>query len=117
MPYTEQLERGARSPAPKFFRGKDRKIQFDLAMKVYKLIRAHGPGQWRAIEGVRNTANERGRQAGRRKIQLAFSASATGWQMPTHCARKIVATKEGGMIDYRRRTHSASFLGATLRCR
>jgi len=44
-------------PRAKFFRGR-RKAQFDLAMKIYKLIE-HMTYSVDAIEGVRNAANER----------------------------------------------------------
>jgi TolA-binding protein len=73
----------------------DRKAQFELAMKVYKLIE-HMTWSVDAIEGVRNAANDRAA-----KLQQKDSLRSQLQQLAGKCEElrsKIVATKEGGMI-------------------
>jgi len=73
----------------------DRKAQFDLTMKVYKLIE-HMTYTVDAIEGVHRAANERAAKLPEKsplRAQLAeLGAKCDEWRS------KIVATKEGGAI-------------------
>jgi photosystem II stability/assembly factor-like uncharacterized protein len=73
----------------------DRKAQFDLTMNVYHTIE-HMTYAVEAIEGVRNTANER---ASRLPEKDPLHKQAK--ELAAKCDQlrsKIVATKEGGMI-------------------
>ena len=89
----------------------DRKAQFDLEMKVYKLLE-HMTWSVAAIEGVRNAANERAARLPekdplRKQLQ----------QLAGKCDElrsKIVATKEGGMVtgEERIREHLGQLYGA-----
>jgi photosystem II stability/assembly factor-like uncharacterized protein len=91
--YTEQVT-VALDPRAKYT-VEDRKAQFDLEMKVYKLIE-HMTYSVSAIESVRNAANERAAQLPEKdalRVQLQ--------QLSGKCddlRSKIVATKEGGMV-------------------
>jgi photosystem II stability/assembly factor-like uncharacterized protein len=91
--YTEQLN-VVLDPRAKFS-VEDRKVQFDLAMKVYKLIE-HMTWSVGAIEGVRNAANERAA-----KLPEKDPLRSQLQQLAGKCdalRSKIVATKEGGMV-------------------
>jgi len=91
--YTEQLN-VVLDPRAKYT-VEDRKAQFDLAMKVYKLIE-HMTYAVAAIEGVRNAANERAA-----KLPEKDPLRGQLQQLSAKCDElrsKIVATKEGGMI-------------------
>ncbi|MGA2048013.1 MAG: glycosyl hydrolase [Terracidiphilus sp.] len=73
----------------------DRKAQFDLAMKVYKLLE-HMTYGVEAIEGVRDAANERAA-----KLPEKDPLRMTLQKLAADCdtlRSKIVATKAGGMI-------------------
>ena len=91
--YTEQLN-VAMDPRAKYSL-EERKAQFDLSMKVYKLLE-HMTYSVEAIEGVRDATNARAAKLPekdplRKQLQL----------LAGECDRlrsKIVATKEGGMI-------------------
>ena len=91
--YTEQLN-VAMDPRAKYSL-EERKAQFDLSMKVYKLLE-HMTYSVEAIEGVRDATNARAATLAekdplRKQLQL----------LAGECDRlrsKIVATKEGGMI-------------------
>jgi len=91
--YTEQLN-VVIDPRAKYSL-EERKAQFDLSMKVYKLLE-HMTYGVEAIEGVRDTANARAAKLAdkdplRPKLQkLAADCDAL--------RAKIVATKEGGMV-------------------
>ncbi len=102
--YTVKMTKGDRSyterlvvvldPRAKFSL-EDRKAQFDLTMKVYKVIE-HMTYSVNAIEGVRNAANERGA-----KLPEKNPLRAQLQQLAAKCEElrsKIVATKEGGAI-------------------
>jgi photosystem II stability/assembly factor-like uncharacterized protein len=91
--YTEQLN-VVLDPRAKYS-VEDRKVQFDLAMKVYRLIE-HMTWSVVSIEGVRNAANERAA-----KLPEKDPLKAQLQQLAAKCDElrsKIVATKEGGMI-------------------
>jgi photosystem II stability/assembly factor-like uncharacterized protein len=91
--YTEKLN-VVLDPRAKFS-VEDRKAQFDLAMKIYKLIE-HMTYSVDAIEGVRNAANERAA-----KLPEKSPLRAQLQQLANKCDElrsKIVATKEGGAI-------------------
>jgi photosystem II stability/assembly factor-like uncharacterized protein len=91
--YTEQVN-VVLDPRAKFSLA-DRKAQFELAMKIYGTIE-HMTYGVDAIEGVRNSANQRAaklteKDALRKQLQdLATKCDAL--------RSKIVATKEGGMV-------------------
>jgi hypothetical protein len=91
--YTEQLN-VAIDPRAKYSL-EERKAQFDLSMKVYKLLE-HMTYSVKAIEGVRDAANARAAKIAEKNLlrkplqQLAADCDAL--------RSKIVATKEGGMI-------------------
>jgi hypothetical protein len=89
----------------------DRKIQFELAMKIYKLIE-HMTWSVEAIEGVRNAANERAA-----KLPQKDPLRSQLQQLAGKCDElrsKIVATKEGGMItgEERIREHLGQLYGS-----
>ncbi len=89
----------------------DRKTQFELAMKIYKLIE-HMTWSVEAIEGVRNAANERAA-----KLQQKDPLRSQLQQLGGKCDElrsKIVATKEGGMItgEERIREHLGQLYGS-----
>jgi photosystem II stability/assembly factor-like uncharacterized protein len=91
--YTEQLN-VVLDPRAKFSL-EDRKLQFDVAMKIYRTIE-HMTFAVEAIEGVRNAANDR---AG--KVQEKDPLKKQLQDLAARCdalRSKIVATKEGGMI-------------------
>jgi photosystem II stability/assembly factor-like uncharacterized protein len=91
--YTEQLS-VALDPRAKYTVD-DRKAQFDLEMKVYKLIE-HMTYSVSAIEGVRNAANESAA-----KLPEKDALRVPLQQLSGKCDElrsKIVATKEGGMV-------------------
>jgi hypothetical protein len=107
--YTEQLN-VMLDPRAKFSVA-DRKAQFELEMKVYKLLE-HMTWAVEAIEGVRNGANERAAKLPEKdalQIQLQHLASQCD-----ALRSKIVATKEGGMItgEERIREHLGQLYGA-----
>ena len=91
--YTEQLN-VTMDPRAKYSL-EERRTQFDLSMKVYKLLE-HMTYSVEAIEGVRDAANARAAKLAekdhlRKQLQ----------RLAGECERlrsKIVATKEGGMI-------------------
>jgi len=91
--YTEQLD-VAMDPRAKYPLA-ERKAQFELAMKVYKLLE-HMTYGVEAIEGVRDAANARAAKLPEkdplRKQLQALAADCDKLRS------KIVATKEGGMI-------------------
>jgi hypothetical protein len=107
--YTEQLN-VVLDPRAKYS-VEDRKAQFELAMKIYKLIE-HMTWSVDAIEGVRNAANERATKLPQKdplRLQLQ--------QLVGKCDElrsKIVATKEGGMItgEERIREHLGQLYGS-----
>jgi len=89
----------------------DRKAQFDLEMKVYKLLE-HMTWSGAAIEGVRNAANERAARLPEKdplRTQLQQLAGKCD-----ELRSKIVATKEGGMVtgEERIREHLGQLYGA-----
>ena len=91
--YSEQLN-VVLDPRAKFS-VEDRKAQFELEMKVYKLLE-HMTWSVEAIEGVRNAANLRAA-----KLSEKDSLRSQLQQLAGKCDElrsKIVATKEGGMI-------------------
>ena len=91
--YTEQLN-VTLDPRAKFSL-EDRKAQFELTMKIYRTIE-HMTYSVEAIEGVRNSANERAARLPEkdplRKQLQELAATCDGLRS------KMVATKEGGMI-------------------
>jgi photosystem II stability/assembly factor-like uncharacterized protein len=89
----------------------DRKAQFELEMKVYKLLE-HMTWSVAAIEGVRNAANERAA-----KLPEKDPLRTQLQQLVGKCEElrsKIVATKEGGMVtgEERIREHLGQLYGA-----
>jgi photosystem II stability/assembly factor-like uncharacterized protein len=93
------------------FSVEDRKAQFDLEMKVYKLLE-HMTWSVESIEGVRNAANERAA-----KLPEKDPLRSQLQQLAGKCDElrsKIVATKEGGMItgEERIREHLGQLYGA-----
>ena len=89
----------------------DRRAQFELTMKVYKIIE-HMTYSVDAIEGVRNAANERAA-----KLPEKSPLRTRLQQLATRCEElrsKIVATKEGGAItgEERIREHLGQVYGA-----
>jgi len=89
----------------------DRKAQFELEMKVYKLLE-HMTWSVAAIEGVRNAANERAA-----KLPEKDPLRSRLQQLAGKCDElrsKIVATKEGGMVtgEERIREHLGQLYGA-----
>jgi photosystem II stability/assembly factor-like uncharacterized protein len=107
--YTEQLN-VVLDPRAKFSVD-DRKAQFELAMKIYKLIE-HMTWSVDAIEALRNAANERAAKL-REKDPLRSQLQ----QLAGKCDElrsKIVATKEGGMItgEERIREHLGQLYGS-----
>jgi len=91
--YTEQLN-VALDPRAKFS-PEDRKVQFDLSMKVYHTIE-HMTYAVEAIEGVRDGANGRtGKVAEKDPLRKQLQDLAARCD---ELRSKIVATKEGGMI-------------------
>jgi len=89
----------------------DRKAQFDLAMKLYKLLE-HMTYSTAAIEGVRNAANDRAA-----KLPEKDPLRKQLQQLAEECEKlrsRIVATKEGGMItgEERIREHLGQLYGA-----
>ncbi|HEY6768255.1 MAG TPA: glycosyl hydrolase [Candidatus Sulfotelmatobacter sp.] len=107
--YTEKLQVDL-DPRAKFSLD-DRKAQFDLDMKVYRLIE-HMTWSVAAIEGVRNASSERAAKLGAKdplQGQLQRLAAAS-----EELRSKIVATKEGGMItgEERLREHLGELYGA-----
>jgi photosystem II stability/assembly factor-like uncharacterized protein len=96
--YTEQLN-VAMDPRAKYSL-EDRKAQFDLSMKVYKVLE-HMTYGVEAIEGVRDAANARvGKLAGA-KVAEKDTLRQQLQKLAADCdalRSKIVATKEGGMI-------------------
>ncbi|MBI3645718.1 MAG: sialidase [Acidobacteriales bacterium] len=77
------------------FSAEDRKAQFDLTMKIYRLIE-HMTYSVEAIEGVRNSANDRAT-----KLNAKNPLRSQLQQIAGKCSdlrSKIVATKEGGAI-------------------
>jgi photosystem II stability/assembly factor-like uncharacterized protein len=107
--YTEQLT-VASDPRAKYSID-ERKAEFDLAMKVYKLLE-HMTYGVEAIEGVRDAANAHAAKLAekdplRKQLQkLAADCDAL--------RSKIVATKEGGMVtgEERIREHIGQLYGA-----
>jgi len=107
--YTEPLE-VAMDPRAKY-PAEERKVQFDLSMKVYKELE-HMTYGVAAIEGVRDAVNARAAKLAekdplRKQLQ----------QLATDCdalRSKIVATKEGGMVtgEERIREHLGQLYGA-----
>ncbi|MGB8776191.1 MAG: glycosyl hydrolase, partial [Terriglobales bacterium] len=91
--YTEQLN-VVMDPRAKYSL-EDRKAQFELSMKVYRLLE-HMTYSVEAIEGVRDAANARAAKLAEkdplRKQLQQLTASCDALRS------KIVATKEGGMI-------------------
>jgi photosystem II stability/assembly factor-like uncharacterized protein len=107
--YTEQLKVVLDPRAT--FSLEDRKAQFDLEMKVYNLLE-HMTWSVEAIEGVRNSANERAA-----KLPEKDPLRSQLQQLAGKCDElrsKIVATKEGGMItgEERIREHLGQLYGA-----
>jgi photosystem II stability/assembly factor-like uncharacterized protein len=91
--YTEQLQI-AIDPRAKYSLA-DRKAQFDLSMKIYKLLE-HMTYSVEAIEGVRDAANARAAKLPEKdplRQQLQQLAAESD-----KLRSKIVTTKEGGMI-------------------
>jgi len=107
--YTEQLN-VAIDPRAKYSQ-EERKAQFDLSMKVYKLLE-HMTYGVAAIESVRDAANARAAKMTEkdplRKQLQALAAECDDLRS------KIVATKEGGMItgEERIREHIGQLYGA-----
>jgi photosystem II stability/assembly factor-like uncharacterized protein len=107
--YTEQLN-VVLDPRAKYS-VEDRKAQFELAMKIYKLIE-HMTWSVDAIEGIRNAATERAA-----KLQQKDPLRSQLQQLAGKCdglRSKIVATKEGGMItgEERIREHLGQLYGS-----
>jgi photosystem II stability/assembly factor-like uncharacterized protein len=107
--YTEQLK-VVLDPRAKFS-VEDRKAQFDLTMRIYKTIE-HMAYAVEAIEGVRNSANDRAA-----KLQEKNALRSLLQQLAGKCDElrsKIVATKEGGAItgEERIREHLGQLYGA-----
>jgi len=107
--YTEQLE-VAIDPRAKYSID-ERKAQFDLSMKVYKLLE-HMTYGVEAIEGVRDSANARAA-----KLTEKDPLRKQLQKLATDCdalRSKIVATKEGGMVtgEERIREHIGQLYGA-----
>jgi hypothetical protein len=91
--YTEELK-VVLDPRVKFS-VEDRKVQFDLAMKVYRLLE-HMTYGVDAIEGVRNDANTRASKLAEKdalRAQLQLLAGKCD-----ELRGKLVATKEGGAV-------------------
>ena len=91
--YTEELK-VAIDPRAKYSLD-ERKVQFDLSMKVYKELE-HMTYGVEAIEGVRDAANARAA-----KLPEKDSLRKQLYKLSADCdtlRSKIVATKEGGMI-------------------
>jgi len=106
--YTEQLN-VVLDPRAKFSL-EDRTAQFDLVMKVYHTIE-HMTYAVSAIEGVRDSANERAAKVAEKEVlhkQLQDLAAKCD-----ELRGKIVATKEGGMItgEERIREHLGQLYG------
>src|SRR5208282_6312848 len=107
--YTEPLNI-AIDPRAKYS-AEERKAQFDLSMRVYKLLE-HMTYGVEAIEGVRDGANARAAKLGEkdalRKPLQKLAADCDGLRS------KIVATKEGGMVtgEERIREHVGQLYGA-----
>ena len=107
--YTEPLN-VVLDPRAKFSL-EDRKAQFDLATKLYKLL-GHMTYSVAAIEGVRNAANDRiAKLADKDPVRKQLQ------QLAEECEKlrsRIVATKEGGMItgEERIREHVGQLYGA-----
>ncbi|MGB0042048.1 MAG: glycosyl hydrolase, partial [Terriglobales bacterium] len=91
--YTEQLK-VVMDPRAKYSL-EDRKAQFELSMKVYRLLE-HMTYSVEAIEGVRDAANARAAKLGE-KDPLRKQLQQLAGECDT-LRSKIVATKEGGMI-------------------
>lgn len=107
--YTEQVN-VVLDPRAKFSL-EDRKAQFDLTMKVYHTIE-HMTYAVTAIEGVRDSANERaGKIAEKDPLRKQLQDLAAKCD---ELRGKIVATKEGGMItgEERIREHLGQLYGA-----
>ena len=107
--YTETLN-VVLDPRAKFS-VEDRKAQFELEMKVYKLLE-HMTWSVEAIEGVRKAANERAA-----KVPEKDPLRSQLQQLAGKCDEirsKIVATKEGGMItgEERIREHLGQLYGS-----
>jgi photosystem II stability/assembly factor-like uncharacterized protein len=88
----------------------DRKAQFELDMKVYKLLE-HMTWGVASIESVRNAANERAA-----KLSAKDALQGQLLRLAASCENlrsKIVATKEGGMItgEERIREHLGELYG------
>jgi hypothetical protein len=112
--YTEELK-VAMDPRAKY-PVEERKAQFDLSMKVYKLLE-HMTYGVEAIEGVRDTANARGTKLAGMKVAESDPLRKQLQQLAVDCDKlrsKIVATKEGGMItgEERIREHIGQLYGA-----
>lgn len=107
--YTEQLNVVV-DPRAKFS-VEDRKAQFDLTMKVYRLIE-HMTYSVEAIESVRNAANQRAAKLTGKDPLLSQLQQLAG--KCDELRSKIVATKEGGMItgEERIREHLGQLYGA-----
>jgi hypothetical protein len=96
--YTEQLDI-AMDPRAKYSL-EERKAQFALSMKVYKLLE-HMTYSVEAIEAVRDAANVRDASLAQRKMAEKDPLRKHLQQLATDCdavRSKIVATKEGGMV-------------------
>ena len=91
--YTEQLN-VVMDPRAKYSLD-DRKAQFELSMKVYRLLE-HMTYSVEAIEGVRDAANARASKLAE-KDPLRKQLQQLAGECDTRRS-KIVATKEGGMI-------------------
>jgi hypothetical protein len=109
--YSEQLN-VVLDPRAKFS-VEDRKVQFDLSMKLYDLL-AHMTYAVDAIEGVRDAANAR-----MAKLPQKDSLRPQLQQLAGKCDEfrsKIVATKEGGMItgEERIREHIGQVYGSVV---
>jgi hypothetical protein len=109
--YSEQLN-VVLDPRAKFS-VEDRKVQFNLSMKLYDLL-AHMTYAVDAIEGVRDAANAR-----MAKLPQKDSLRPQLQQLAGKCDEfrsKIVATKEGGMItgEERIREHIGQVYGSVV---
>ena len=109
--YTEQLN-VVLDPRAKFSL-EDRRVQFDLSMKLYNLL-GHMTYAVDAMEGLRDAAN--GRIA---KLPQKDSLRRQLQQLAGKCDEfrsKIVATKEGGMItgEERIREHIGQVYGSVV---
>src|ERR1022692_4832846 len=96
--YTEQLN-VVMDPRAKYSL-EERKAQFDLSMKVYKLLE-HMTYGVEAIEGVRDAANARTAKLAAAKVTEKDPLRQQLQKLAADCEAlrsKIVATKEGGMI-------------------